>query len=590
MKNSIGFKARVFLLGAALAFVTLFPAVSAAGTLDALPKWDDPHMIVHLEDVSEAMGRLGSSFFFDHFLDESARERAKDSQDTPFPLRFAREGCLEWLKNFPVESFSLVKGLMLENEDTFQGAIRFASDKQEILDKLSAGVDGDDAEEREKLQADVLDLFGFPPDPNLRLLAFGSSFADSSTSVADKNLYEISLNFDDKYFFAEDAAFFSFYASVEKDGDENILLIGSEPGEVEKAREAVKDEGSRMKITRRGPAGYKNFAQINDTSDGSMTRDILDGLSFEPKAPAFLEFSFGFPEEEIIGAAIRHNLLDVFLGGAGKPSSAWSPDEPGLRFGGGFPWLAGLLSVVMTGDDALGLLATLGGGNKEQAREFLGEQNIDVETLTKAFRSFGFVLGGKSSLLGQEMPGGYAFVSGGAGAMKALLPLIRAFFENVFDFEEAPREGWDVFYALNENLREQLAMPLFAGLKDGTLLLGCLTPETLEENPEIEWPDGSGEDVFRARLNMQSLSLLPIELSTPWLPARLTGMLENLGIEDMLNAQTYSAFLKTLLCAQEIWEITLGMSDWGSLDLTAVTGEVNYWQALELARLARELD
>jgi hypothetical protein len=247
----------------------------------------------------------------------------------------------------------------------------------------------------------------------------------------------------------------------------------------------------------------------------------------------------------------------------------------------------------MTGDDALGLLATLGGGNKDQAREFLGEQNIDMETLTKAFRSFGFVLGGESSLLGQEMPGGYVFVSGGAegaGAMKALLPLIRAFFENVFDFEEAPREGWDVFYAPNENLREQLAMPLFAGLKDGTLLLGCLNPETLEESPEIQWPDGSGKDVFRARLNVERLGLLPIELSTSWLPARLTDMIENLGFEDTLNPRAYSAFLKALLCAREIWEITLGMSDWGSLDLTVVTGEVNYRQALELTRLARELN
>jgi len=45
-----------------------------------------------------------------------------------------------------------------------------------------------------------------------------------------------------------------------------------------------------------------------------------------------------------------------------------------------------------------------------------------------------------------------------------------------------------------------------------------------------------------------------------------------------------------MICAQEIKEIMLGISNWSSLDLTIVTGEVDFKKVWELARLVRNLE
>jgi hypothetical protein len=214
-----------------------------------------------------------------------------------------REDFLNWLKNFPVESFSMVKGLMLENEGTFHGAVRFSPDKKDILSnlrKISAPVSGDMSEDASaKIKEAMLDLLGVPSG-HRSSFNLGSSF-----SVEDANLCEVNMRYHGYLFSGVWGDYPTFYASVEKDGDENILLIGSKPKEVEKARKALRGSEGRMKIARRGPAEHKNFAQLNDAADGAMTKDLLDGLSFEYKAPASLEFSFDFPEEVFVGGLIE---------------------------------------------------------------------------------------------------------------------------------------------------------------------------------------------------------------------------------------------------------------------------------------------
>jgi hypothetical protein len=57
-----------------------------AGTLDALPAWDEPHVVVHVEDVSKTLSRLGSSYLFDKLLDEdplvtSYREQVRNQPE-----------------------------------------------------------------------------------------------------------------------------------------------------------------------------------------------------------------------------------------------------------------------------------------------------------------------------------------------------------------------------------------------------------------------------------------------------------------------------------------------------------------------------
>ena len=567
---------------------------AAAGTLDALSYRSAPHLIVHMEDVSKTLSRLGDSFMFEMLLDENPmidnyyEQAGEASPDAKKLVQAAQGGFIEWVKNFPVESFSIVRGLMDEDEDTFHGAVHFSPQKQEVLSRISA-LDADEDDAEGKLKEAVLDLFGVPSEPKQVRSVF---FSGTEVSVEETNLYEISIR-SEYPFPGAYGEYPVFYASVEKDGDESILLIGSEPEEVEKARKALKNESGRLKIRRLGPAGHVNFVQANDSDKGVMMEDLLSGLVFKSHAPVFMELSFGLQDKERIEIALRHNLFDVFFGKAVKPQKAISKDEPGLKFGGGHPWLAALFSIVPTEGSVLGLLSLfIGGTDGEIVREFLKEQNISIDTLTKAFRSLGLVLGGDSSLLGQNIPGGYVFISGGADgaeSIKTFLPFYREFLNSGYLFEETSREGWDMFYTLKENFNEQFSgIPLFAGMKGGALLLGSLNSGVLDEKPEFAWPAEDG--ILHARLDVKRLSSLPAALSASWSSDELADAIEGFDLEDLLNANSYSALLRSLAFSQEIREITLDVSDWGSLDLTFITGEADKKQAKDLKRIIGELN
>jgi hypothetical protein len=142
----------------------------SAGTLDALPKWTAPHAIIHAEHIAQAFARLGNSFLMDNLLDAS-------SNRAPF---------FEWMKKFPVESFSLIKGVMFDDEDTFQGAVRFTPDKGEMLSRLYNLPGGDGTEEA--LEEAIFDLFGVPP-----VLRDGFSLM-TDLPEEGKNLYEIDID------------------------------------------------------------------------------------------------------------------------------------------------------------------------------------------------------------------------------------------------------------------------------------------------------------------------------------------------------------------------------------------------------------
>jgi hypothetical protein len=329
-----------------------------------------------------------------------------------------------------------------------------------------------------------------------------------------------------------------------------------------------------------------------------MTEDLADGLPFEPGAGASMEFSFGLREKSI-DFSFRHNLFDVAFGGADanrqKPEPAFSPAEPGLKFGGGQPWFTGLLSFLLTEDNFLDLMAAISGESREDTQAFLQEHGFDAETLTGAFRAFGVVLGGKSELGGREMPGGYLFLSGGAEKMKALLPFFHAIFESQFSnsFEAVTREGWELFYALNEEYRDETGIPLHIGVKDGVLLVGSLSGGTLDDDPKIEWTSGKSNEksILSAQMNMELLaSLLSSFFSSqpPETAELLNDLIETLDLEDLLSIRP--GLFSALVTLQEIKKITLDMNDWESLDLSISTGEVDYKKVDELTRLSKRLE
>jgi hypothetical protein len=222
-----------------------------------------------------------------------------------------------------------------------------------------------------------------------------------------------------------------------------------------------------------------------------------------------------------------------------------------------------------------------------------------INPLVNAFRSAGFALGGESRLrwnddLGepqeQAVPGGYVFASGDADSMRALLPLFRTFAEGR-GFEETQREGWDAFYLAPDELANHADyyMPFFTGMKDGVFLIGCLSPETLDEKPQIAWPDfaadgGNDSRVFGSVLDVRALSAMLGGHTKNFNLKPLASFIEEQGYDVLLTARTYSMLLRALIGVSEAKEISLGMSGWDSVDLTVRTGEPDYRTVWELAR------
>lgn len=126
----------------------------------------------------------------------------------------------------------------------------------------------------------------------------------------------------------------SFQASVVRDGDGFVLLFGGSGEDLARARAALGDDKERLKIARRSEHG--NFVRLIDDPDGTLAKEIFDGLGFEPQWPGFLELSLGV-EAGRIALALRHNLYEAAFGGAAKPGTAASLKDPGLKFGGVLP-------------------------------------------------------------------------------------------------------------------------------------------------------------------------------------------------------------------------------------------------------------
>jgi hypothetical protein len=358
-----------------------------------------------------------------------------------------------------------------------------------------------------------------------------------------------------------------------------------------------------MKVERRGPSANKNFAQINDAGKGELIEDLLSGLPLSPKSPVFLEFSLGLAEDRL-DISLRHNLFEVFIGGALKPAAGVSPspDDPGLKFGGGSPWFSGVLSFLLTGDNVLDTMAALSGGmTRDELREAMKKElNIDAETLAGAFRSVGAVLGGTTFLQEEAAPGGYVFLSGGGAADAAekwrlLVPLLRMFAAYTLDnsLEEAPREGWDVFFKLKEEVQERAGgVPFCLGLKDGVLIYGCLDEINLDDDPQIEWRENGRREksILRAQLDMSVLRAALLPLFESHDPKEFERAAEAFDLADILNARAFSGLFYALTAAQEIESVTLEASDRNSLDLTFFTEEPDYSEAWKMARMARYLE
>lgn len=540
-------------------------------TLAALPAWTAPRLVVHIGELSDIASRLGSSWLLDFALD----------------IRPERKALLEWLNSFPMESFSLVRGLSRDDEDTFHGAIRFNDDRADVLARLEElPLPDDDDEAEAELQALLYRLSGIP-----NVLVHGEGIRFQADFVEErKNLYSISgvSGLFDQWLTLHDV-----FVSVADGGGEKLLLVASSPEGIERARNALGDESARLEIARRNPE-KANFVQIADDASGSGTDDMLDNMYWiEPKAPAGLELSLGL-SDDAIELSLWHTFFNVLLGDSFRPKGAWRADDAGFAFGGGNPWLAGAFSPGLDEKDFLDLLIFLAHGDDDQVRDMFKEIGVDLSTLSGAFRSIGLVLGGNASLCGEPAPGGYVFVSGDAEKMRTLLPIVTLLLNSRLShsFEAVDREGWDVFYAVNDEYRERAGgMPWYAGVKDGVLMMGILADDDLETEPYIDWPEGGGDGSL---LLAGSLDFsLFVERCGKFIDAiPLPKAYEAAGavdLEDLFEPEVWIAAFRFFALAQEIERVTLVMPESNRLDLTIHTTWVDYENVWELMRTSRML-
>lgn len=409
---------------------------------------------------------------------------------------------------------------------------------------------------------------------------------DPSEPDDGEKTYELDIGFG----FSDAKEEVTVHVSLGMDGNEPVLLIGSDGEHVERARAALSGKRTRLKVVRRDTR-HGSFVQLNDDADGRLIRDILDGLAVEALTPVFAELSFGLSEGEIV-AALRHNVFEALVGSAVLPAPALSPADPGPKSGGA-PWFSGLASLALSPENILDLAAFVSDSDREETRLLLKEQGLDPSDLAAVLRSFGVVLGGRSTLRGAPMPGGYAFLSGAAESMRALSPHIRAFVESSPDdlFKFSARPGWDLFCTVNAEKDEEPVAPMVFGVKDGTLLMGSLAPEALDEvaTPEPEGSDTKGKrSLLRVALDVERVCDLFIPFLSAASPEALKDLFEALDAEDLPDSGALSGLLRSLGALQEVRSVTLNATGWDDADLTVKTGDVDYRKVWELTRLSRK--
>lgn len=539
-------------------------------TLEALLSMTAPRIIVHFGELSDLASRLGHSWLLDYALDA-------------FP---GRKPVLDWLQSFPLESFSLVIGFSEEDEDTFHGAIRFTDDKLETLKRLEQtpppSEDGKDESDQEIGMA-FASLLGVPE----AFLDGDGIFVLASFVGEKRNLFQVQII---STLSRSDETLAEVFASI-AGADEKLLVFGSTPEEAEQAKKTIEDENVRLAI-RRHDEGKANFFLFVDDAERTGTTALAEELDFVPQKAAEIEIALGLFGNGF-DVSLHHNVFDLLLGDVELPPGAWSAEDGGFELGGGEPWIAGSLSLALTEQNVLDILAAAVDGDERQVREILSMAGDDPAVLSGLLRSVGLVFGGQASVKGKWMPGGYVFASGDAEKMRALVPLIEMHMANspLSSFQAVDREGWDVFFVLaDDEVREYAAgLPFCIGMRDGVFMAGVLNEEDLDIASEMDWQEGDGEvAILRGYLKPLLFASKYQDFFSEVSFSEMHRITDGMGIEDLFEPGVWAIAFKCFAAFQEIKLVRLDMTDWNRLDLTIRTGEVEYKDVWEWLRTSRQ--
>lgn len=417
-------------------FLSLFLALFIAapgwtGTFDALPQWTDSDLygVVNLDKPHEIVQRFVESHLFRTIVSLVPEAAIADS----------------WLRQFPVTSASVAFGYG-EKGFSLQGAIQFTDAKKEILARMAEG----------KGQEGDVDALLNNPMPGQLILAptEGSTYAVISEGMA------------------------LVLASVEKD----MVLIGFTPEDIAAARGALADEGKRIRLDRKLPQGSFFYFHDNGMAASELQAES-DGVLKQPVGTLLAELGVNASEKGY-DFSIFTNFAKVFSLVGDVKSEPLSRDDK-ILMGGGKPWFT-LMGKTFLDKKHFQTVRDAAAAGDSDAAEFvrlfedLKQFGLDEDAILKILKNIGIVLGGQTRVMGNALPGGYAYLSGEKDGVQLLLPLLEmAAQESGMPFAPLAREGWTAFYALRE------PVDFVMGIKDGIVLAGFLSPEALDAAPEL---------------------------------------------------------------------------------------------------------
>ena len=512
------------LLSMILAVTLIAPAWSS--TLNALPEWPDEAVygVFNLDKPHEVAQRIAGSFFFKAL--------------TLIEPVFEMAGW--WLKEFPVVSASVAVG-MGEEGFSLQGAIKFVDGKKDLLDRMAKGKGG---------EKDIDALFNNPVPGMVTLVPF------------EGNLYSV---------VADGMAL--VLATVEQD----MLLIGFTPEDIDAARSALNFGEKRMKLDRRLPQGSFFYFHDNGMAASELQAESK-GVLKDPEGNLIAELGWDASDYRY-DFSVFTNFAKVFSLAADVPSDPL-PMRDRVLMGGGKPWLA-LMGRTFLEKKHFDEMKEAAGEEYSMIMGMVKQFGFTEESILNMLKSVGMVFGGEASIFGAPMPGGYFYVSGEPGEINLLLPLMEmAVQESGLPFEPVTRPGWTALYAMRD------PVDVMMGIKDGMVMVGVLNPDSMDSEPELSdrmralYEDSSlnGFLHFDAKvLRNYALSLLDPE-----------GIVAAFAEDDEDLVEVIPLFLEGLKASLEFRSLDITGSAMERADFTFITEDVNQEDVDAITALAEK--
>lgn len=513
-------KKRVSVVVWALLLAVLVVSPVSASTLNALPAWPDSTLygVANIEEPKEFINALVDSKLF--------KMAAAMEQDMQMAA--------DWLKQFPVQSASVVVGLT-DNGFSLQGAARVDESKKELLQKIAEG-NGEEGD---------IDLLINSPVPGTLIL-----------TPVEGNVYAV---------VADGVA--GVLLSVEGD----MVLFGFGPEDIEAVKAALADPAKRMNMQRCLP--QKNFFFFHD--NGMAAAELVTqskGMLEEPVDNLFAEIGFDLTKKGF-DLSVFTNFAKTF--GLDKLETEPRPLSKDDMFlvGGGTPWLtmAGRVVIEKKHFDMIREAAEDGDQDAEQVVEVLEQlkvMGLTEKALISILKSVGIVLGGETSFSGMAIPGGYVYTSGEKDWVELLLPLLEAIVnESGGEFEPLKLPGWQALYVMRD------PVDVVLGIHDGIALAGFLSPESLEKAPELSQGTEKllgGNNSMLFYLDADVVRRIVVQLFDPENPIAALFLADN---DDFLEAAPF--FFEGLKATAGFKGIQMNFSGMERLDFAMLFGAPN---------------